>query len=108
MESSKTGVDTPLQQKLRKHVIIKLYNQPKETIMYTLRFCTQSLFTMISDYNYNKIPFRFRSGTDMVTTVFADDKNDLVDLAYHIHQWEGAFHSFEEDEVLEVIKTVGA
>ena len=74
--------------------------------MYTLRFCTQSLFTMIADYNYNKIPFRFRSGTDMVTTVFADDKNDLVDLAYHIHQWEGAFDSFSEDEVLEVIKTI--
>jgi len=73
--------------------------------MYTLRFCTQSLFTMISDYNYNKIPFRFRSGTDMITTAFADNKTDLVDLAYHVHQWEGAFHSFEEDEVLEVIKT---
>ena len=27
------------------------------------------------------------------------------EIAYHVHQWEGAFHSFEEDEVLEVIKT---
>ena len=74
--------------------------------MYTLRFCTQTLFTMISDYNYDKIPFRFRSGTDMITTVFADNKDDLVDLAYHVHQWEGGFSSFSDDEVLEVIKTV--
>jgi hypothetical protein len=76
--------------------------------MYTLRFCTQTLFHMISDYDYNKMPFRFKSGVDMVTTVFADNKTDLVDLAYHIHCWQGTFHSFEEDEVLEVIKTVGA
>jgi hypothetical protein len=73
--------------------------------MYTLRFCTQTLLHMISDYNYNITSLKLKRGVDMVTTVFADNKDDLVDLAYHIHQWEGAFHSFEEDEVLEVIKT---
>jgi hypothetical protein len=61
---------------------------------------------MISDYNYNITSLKLKRGVDMVTTVFADNKDDLVDLAYHIHQWEGAFHSFEEDEVLEVIKTI--
>tara|TARA_A100001011_G_scaffold87946_1_gene92374 strand:+ start:573 stop:761 length:189 start_codon:yes stop_codon:yes gene_type:complete len=60
---------------------------------------------MISAYNYNKTPFRFRSGTDMVTTVIADDKNDLVDLAYHMHQWEGA-RFLNDEEVLAVIKTI--
>ena len=76
--------------------------------MYTLRFCSQTLLHMISDYDYDTAPLKLKRGNDMITTVFADDKNVLVDLAYHIHQWEGAFHSFEEDEVLEVIKTVGA
>tara|TARA_A100001515_G_scaffold100719_1_gene81529 strand:- start:5648 stop:5839 length:192 start_codon:yes stop_codon:yes gene_type:complete len=61
---------------------------------------------MISIYNYNKTPFRFRSGTDMVTTVFADTKEALVDLAYHVHSWIGFDHSFNDEEVLAVIKTI--
>ena len=73
--------------------------------MYTLRFCTQTLLHMISDYDYDTTSLRLKRGVDMVTTVTANNKKDLVDLAYNIHQWEGAFHSFEEDEVLERIKT---
>ena len=73
--------------------------------MYTLRFCTQTLLHMISDYDYDTTPLKLKRGVDMVTTVFADDKNDLVDVAFRVHQWEGAFHSFEADEVYELIKT---
>jgi len=77
--------------------------------MYTLRFCTQTLFTMISDHQYNMTPFRFRSGTDMVTTVIADTKEALVDIAYHIDCWQenhlGYPSTFNKDRILEVIKT---
>jgi len=73
--------------------------------MYTLRFCTQTLLHMISDYEYDTTSLKLKRGVDMVTTVFADNKNDLVDVAYHVHQWEGAFHLFEADEVYELIKT---
>ena len=79
--------------------------------MYTLRFCTQTLFTMISDHQYNMTPFRFRSGTDMVTTVIADTKEALVDIAYHIDLWQenhlGYPSNFNKDHILKVIKTTG-
>jgi hypothetical protein len=75
--------------------------------MYTLRFCTQTLFHMIDDINYDTTPFKFNRHVNMLTTVTANNKSDLVDLAYQVHQWEGAFCSFEEEDVLEVIKTTG-
>jgi len=75
--------------------------------MYTLRFCTQTLFHTIDDTNYDTTPFKFYRHVNMLTTVTANNKSDLVDLAYQVHQWEGAFCSFEEEDVLEVIKTTG-
>ena len=71
--------------------------------MYTLRFCTQTLFHTIDDINYDTTPFKFNRHVNMLTTVTANNKSDLVDLAYQVHQWQGAFSSFEEEEVLEVI-----
>ncbi len=73
--------------------------------MYTLRFCTQTLLHMIDEYDYDTTSLKLKRGVDMVTTVTANNKKDLVDLAYNVHQWQGAFCSFEEEEVLEVIKT---
>ena len=62
---------------------------------------------MISDYDYDITSLKLKRGTDMVTTVFADNKDDLVDLAYRVHQWEGAFHSFEEDEAMAILANYG-
>ena len=75
--------------------------------MYTLRFCTQTLLHMISDYNYDTTSLKLKRGVDMVTTVFANNKQDLIDLAYNVHQWEGGFCSFSDEDVLDVIKTTG-
>ena len=59
----------------------------------------------ISDSDYDTTGLKLKRGVDMCTTVFANKKSDLIDLAYQVHQWQGAFCSFEEEEVLEVIKT---
>ena len=74
--------------------------------MYTLRFCTQTLLHMIDEYNYDTTSLKLKRGVDMVTTVTANNKKDLVDLAYNVHQWQGAFCSFEEEEVLEVLEVI--
>ena len=45
----------------------------------------------------------------MVTTVIADTKEALVDIAYHIDLWQenhlGYPSNFNKDRILEVIKT---
>ncbi len=79
--------------------------------MYRLTFDNDLFYSFI----HSKEPFAKKKFTHSVYTIYENDEEttiieatqkDLIELAYHIHQWSGGFCSFNEDEVIDCMEAV--
>ena len=71
--------------------------------MYQLTLCTQSLSAMIADHpEFDITTLKFERNADMCT-IITGLKSELVSLAFHMHQWEGSYSSFSEEDVPTVL-----
>ena len=81
--------------------------------MYRLAFDNDLLYSFI----HSKEPFVKKKFTHSVYTIYENDdssdeetiivessQKDLIELAYHIHQWSGGFCSFNEDDVIDCME----
>ncbi len=74
--------------------------------MYRLAFDNDLLYSFI----HSKEPFvkkkfthsayTFHVNDDEETTTVEGTQKDLIELAFHIHQWSGGFCSFNEEDVI--------
>ena len=81
--------------------------------MYRLAFDNDLFYSFIN----SKEPFVKKKFTHSVYTIYENDnpcegestiveatQKDLIELAYHIHQWSGGFCSFNEDDVIDCME----